>query len=143
MNMVSTVYKSSIKILMFFSLVIFYDLESILPKTTNKDNDTISTDVISSHIPIIWSFIVIDMIGSIIHEEAGYCEENAAEKFLERLLNIEKKLMKNIKRDVSMRYFIFISIISFVFRLESRNTRMSTTISNYVIIVSYHLLITR
>ena len=140
MNMVSTVYKSSIKILIFFSLVIFYDLESILPKTTNKDNDT---DVISSHIPIIWSFIVIDMIGSIIHEEAGYCEENAAEKFLERLLTIEKKIMKNIKRDVSMRYFIFISIISFVFRLESRNTRMSTTISNYVIIVSYHLLITR
>ena len=55
---------------------------------------------ISSHIPIIWAYVVIDMLGTIIHEEAGYSEENAAEEFITSLLKWEWKLRKKMKQDV-------------------------------------------
>lgn len=80
----------------------FLDFECILPDTSVICNecshlrckcDRSFTHIITNQIPIVYSFIILDMNSKIIHEKT-YSGEDAADHFVEHLLLEEEKWIK-------------------------------------------------
>ena len=99
----------------------YLDFECVLPKEKKRCEtchslkckcDASFTDILSKQIPIGYSFVILDGNDSIIHENT-YIGKNAAEHFVEHLLEQENVWIKNILQNNNPMIFTELDEIDF------------------------------